>query len=193
MIALNEIAGHQVQIHAPRRTVTLADIELAARELAQARDILAAESAALETEIEAAKNRRLPRLKKLVEITTESETRLHELIEGAPELFEQPRTIVFHGLKIGFEKSRERVEISDEDRTVELIERHLSALASVLISVRKAPNKGALRELPDADLKRIGCAVESSGDVVVIRRAESEVEKTISALIKGGSAGVGNN
>ena len=86
---------------------------------------------------------------------------------------------------MGFRKGTGGIDWSDDDQTVKLIEKHFpKTQAELLIKTTKKPIKKALADLDVADLKRIGCTVESTGDVVFIKPADSTVDKHVNALLK---------
>jgi hypothetical protein len=53
----------------------------------------------------------------------------------------------------------------------------------LLIKITKKPIAKALADLDVSDLKRIGCRVEATGDIVVIASTDSEVDKLVKALL----------
>ena len=48
----------------------------------------------------------------------------------------------------------------------------------------ESPDKKMLAELPVNELKKLGCTVADTGDVVVIKPTDSEIEKAVAALLK---------
>lgn len=162
---------------------TLTRIEALARLYADARAALAATVSGLNDEIEQVKRKYLPRIKDQVARAKEHGSGLHNAIEGAPELFVKPRTVVVHGLKVGFEKGKGKVTFDSAEKVIELIEKHLADKADVLIITKKRPNKDAIAALEVSELKRIGCAVTGTGDAVVIKDTASDVDKLVAALL----------
>lgn len=163
----------------------LAGIEPLTKEFSTARDELVDAVEALNDIINEAQRRALPRLKKLVAEVAQKELALKAAIEAAPELFEKPRTVVMHGIQIGLRKGAGGITWDDDDKVVELIEKKLpEELHDVLINTVKTPIKKALGTLDVADLKKIGCEVESTGDVVVVKPTDSEVTKLVNRLVK---------
>jgi hypothetical protein len=67
---------------------------------------------------------------------------------------------------------------------VTLIEKSFpKAQADLLIKTTKKPIKKALEDLDVGALKRIGCRVVETGDEIVIKPADSEVDKIVTALL----------
>ncbi|SDH89939.1 host-nuclease inhibitor Gam family protein [Roseospirillum parvum] len=165
-------------------TTTLGDIEDLTRRYAAARDTLGCAVQELEDEVAVIRRRRLPRIRQLVAAAAEARSRLSAAIELAPQLFQKPRTLVLHGVKVGFAKGKGRLEFADGQKVVELIRKHYPDRAEQLIQVRESPVKGALNQMTVAELKRIGVTVIESGDEVVIRPTDSEIDKLVEALLR---------
>lgn len=110
--------------------------------------------------------------------------KLQAAIQANPNLFAKPRKQAAHGIVFGIEMGKGKLEIPDEAKTVELIERHLPEQAGTLIAYTKAPVKDALKNLPAATLKRIGVNSIAGVDTVVIRAAKSDVDKQLEAFLK---------
>lgn len=161
-------------------------IETSASRYAENRRALSAIVENLNAELESLKRKSLPRIKRLVELTAESEAILREAIKLNAGDFTSPRTVVLHGIKLGFRKGSGGIDWDDDAKVAELIEKHFSkAQAELLIKTIKKPIAKALTELDVATLKKIGCRVEDTGDVVVIKPADSDVDKIVTALLKG--------
>lgn len=162
---------------------TLQDIEQTAKPLAQAREALVNTVADLNAEIDSAKRRCLPRLRKQVQKVSEHHATLMAAVEAAPDLFVQPRTVVFHGIKLGYQKSKGSTKFEDEQKSIGLIRKKLPELADKLIVQTEKISKSALSQLSVAQLKSIGATVAESTDQVLIKPTDSAVDKMVSALI----------
>jgi hypothetical protein len=119
-----------------------------------------------------------------VKRVADKRSELKAAIEANPHLFEKPRTVTVHGVKIGFTKQKGRIDIPDAENTVALIEKHFPMQADVLIKTEKTPVKKALANMTAVELKKLGVTVTADTDAVVINPVDSEVEKTVSALLK---------
>lgn len=162
---------------------TLADIEQHTRRYADARDLLASRVQALQDDIEAAKRRKLSGIKKAVAAAAEARDKLQSAIEASPELFQKPRTLVIAGVRVGYTKGAGKLSFDDPARVGALIRRHYPDQAEALIKVTETPIRKALGNLSVAELKRIGVTVEETGDQVVIKPTDSEVDKLVGALL----------
>lgn len=166
-------------------STTLAEIERRTKTYADARARLAHEVQSLNDSIEALKRGALPAIKKAVAVAACRETELKFCIETAPHLFEKPRTQIFHGIKVGFRKGTGGIDWEDDEKVVALIRKHFpKAQADLLIKTKEKPIAKALADLDVAELKRIGCTVEDTGDVVYVKPTDSEVDKVVNALLK---------
>lgn len=161
----------------------LAEIEALTRRYAAARTVLRGRMDGLQAEVDAARRRRLPGIRKAVAAAAEARDALHAAIGEHPEAFVRPRTLVVEGVRIGFVKQKGRLVFADRDRVVALIRRHFPDQAEVLVKVTEAPVRAALARLPASDLKRLGVTLEETGDAVVIKPTDSETDKLVAALL----------
>jgi hypothetical protein len=163
---------------------TLTDIETQAKRYADARDKVAGIVTALNDGIEALKRAEMPRLKKAIAAAAEHHDALKTLIEAAPELFQKPKTVIFHGLRLGLMKGKGGIAWDDADAVIAAIQKHLPEQAEALIRWTGKPLKEAINQLDVATLKKIGCRVVDTGEQVVIKPVDSAVDKMVDALMK---------
>ncbi len=163
---------------------TLADIEALARAYADARRRLADAVAELEEEIRRLRRARLPKLRRLLDTAAEARSRRHAAVESAPELFRRPRTVVFHGIKVGWQKGKGELQWEDGARVVELIRRHLPDRFDELVKTVHRPLRTALAKLSVDQLRKIGVTVIENGDRVIIVAQDGEIEKLIDRLLE---------
>lgn len=113
---------------------------------------------------------------------------LRAALEEGRQQFEPPRrTLVLHGIKVGFQKGKGSIAFDDPDAVLARIERLYQDdddTLGTLITTTRVPNKTALSALPAADLKRLGCSIVGADDQVVICPADGDVEKIVEALLK---------
>ncbi len=163
---------------------TLAEIEIATREFSDAHEDLSSIVSGLNEDIERLKRSRIAVIKRHVARATEKHAALAAMIEGNKALFDKPRTIVVHGIKIGLRKGTGGIDWDDDEKVASLIKKHLPEQYEVLVKTTHKPQAKAMKQLEVGELKKIGCRVEETGDVVVIKPADSEVEKIVAALLK---------
>lgn len=162
----------------------LTEIEKMTKDYSEARRMLAEKVQMLEDDMAIAKKRHLPGIKKTLEVVGERHTRLKAAIEEAPELFVKPRTITFHGIRIGFMKDKGELAWEDTAQVVKLIKRHYPDSYEAYIKVMETPVKSALAQLSVAELRKLGVTVTETGDEVIIKSTDSEIDKLVNALLK---------
>ena len=163
---------------------TLGEIERLTKDYADWREQLSNAVRALEDEIGAVKRKYMPSIKKKVAAVTERQANLKAVLEDSAGLFVKPRTLILHGVKVGFQKAKGKISWEDDDQVIRLIKKHFPEQADVLIKITEKPVKDPLGQLSAAELKRIGITVSETGDVVVIKSTDSEIDKLVEALLK---------
>lgn len=163
---------------------TLNEIESRAKLYADARENLAGIVANLNAGIEALKRQAMPDIKRAIARAATHHDSLRALIEACPELFAKPRSRTLHGIKLGFQKGKGKIEFDDPDQVVRLIKKYFPDQADVLIVTAEKPAKDALNQLTAAELKKLGINVVEGGDAVFIKPADSAVDKLVDALLK---------
>lgn len=164
---------------------TMNDIEQSTKDFADRYGALSEIVAELNDAIEAEKRKRLAVIKRRVAAVAEAQSELKAKIEESPELFVKPRTVVMHGVRVGLQKGKGRIDFDDDDQVVRLIRKHAPDMAEVLIITTEKPSRDGLSQLDVATLKKLGCIVEEAGDQVVIKPTDSNVDKLVKALLKG--------
>ncbi len=167
---------------------TLGDIERLTKEYAEWRRDLSEAVLVAEHEIAAIKRRHVAAIKRKVEAVAERQAQLKAAIKASPELFKKPRTLIIEGIKIGFMKEKGTISWTDASQVIKLIKKHFAEQAEVLIKTTEKLVKGALQQLPAADLKRIGVTVGADGDAVVIKSTDGDIDKLVEAFLKGDEA-----
>lgn len=163
---------------------SLTQIEARAKLYADARERLSSIVAELNAGIEAAKRKAIPEIKRAIASATTHHDHLRAMIEEAPGVFVKPRSVVFHGIKLGYQKGKGKIEWDDADQVVRLIKKHFPDQADVLIKTEEKPVKDALNGLTAAELKKLGINVVEGGDVIFIKPTDSAVDKMVDALLK---------
>lgn len=164
-------------------TITMETIESQAKVFAGARAELAERLNALREEQEAAKRRRLQGIKNALARVQEAHGELRASVEASAALFEQPKTRVLHGIRVGWMKQRGKLEIADAEACVAALRRVLGEEACAYIKVTEAPIRSSLANLPAKDLKRCGVTITDDIDSVVIKAADGDLDKLIDALV----------
>lgn len=159
--------------------MTLGEIEKLAKDYADQRTVLEARIRDAEDEIAAVKKKFLPLIKYAAEGAKTREEKLRNAIAEAPHLFEKPRTMTLHGIKIGFQKGRGGLDWDNDEQVVKLIRKLLPDQVDLLVKTKETPIKSALGQLTVAELKKLGVTVGEGDDEVVIKSIASEIEKLV--------------
>lgn len=170
----------------------LQEIESRAKLYAEAREKLAAIVTELNAGIAALKRNAMPQIKRALGSATVHHDRLRTLVELAPDLFVKPRTVVFHGIKVGYQKGKGKIEWQDPEQVVKLIHKHYPDLCDTLIVTKETPAKAALTLLTASELRKIGVSSVDAGDEIVIKPTDSAVDKLVDALLKEATEDVQN-
>jgi hypothetical protein len=160
-------------------------INAAAKRLRGQRDMLTDRATAMHKEIEQIKGIYLRGIKNSVAAVAQSQAELLAAIAEAPDLFDKPRSMVLHGIKLGFKKGTGSLDWEDDAQVAKLVRKHFPEQFDVLIKTTEKPIKGALASLTAAELKRVAVTVEDTGDVVFAKDTTAEVDKLVKALLKG--------
>lgn len=164
---------------------TLAEIEAITKNYAMSRELLSSRVKQAQDRMEQVLKDADPLIRSALKTAKAAEAELQAAIVTSKALFNRPKTHVFHGVKVGFEKGKGKMTIADAPKTIELIrELFDKAKQKLLIKVKETPVKKALAQLTVAELKSIGVDTEGAGDQVVVRPVDSELDKALAALLK---------
>lgn len=164
-------------------TYTINDIESLSKAFSSARAELSERLTVLRDEVEEAKRRRLQGIRNSASRLQAAHADLHAAIQASPQLFEQPKTRVMHGIRLGWMKQRGKLEFQDPEALCTAIRRFYGDDADTLIQVREAPIRSALANLPARDLQKLGVTVTEDTDAVVIKPADADLDKLLAALL----------
>lgn len=163
---------------------TLSDFDLRAKRFAEARETIATIVQGLNEGIEAMKRDQMKPLRAAIRAAAEHHDKLKAMIGANPELFKRPRSVVLHGIKLGFRKGTGGLEFEDEAQVVKLIRRHFPDQFDLLVKTTEKPVKKTLGGLTVAELKKLGVTVEETGDVVFVKPTDSAVDKLVNQLLE---------
>lgn len=159
-------------------------IDQHARQYADAQMALDSLTNDLRRQIDQVVREHWPRLRAATTRAAERYEALYALVSESRDAFDKPKTRILHGVRVGFRKSKDSVQILNAENTVALIKRHLADQADVLISTTERPVQSAIEQLEPDDLKLIGCKRVTGGDEPVAAIAETELDKVVQALMK---------
>lgn len=164
--------------------MTMEQIETLCADFATRRDSLHQRLTILEGELQTVKRRHLKELKRCTALAAASESTLRAAIEQGPDLFDKPKTQIFHGIKVGYRKGSGALDWEDDEELVRKIEKLFGDHAEDYLIVKKKPSAESLETCDAATLKRLGVCVSDDGEQVVIKPVETAVEKLVKALLK---------
>jgi len=131
------------------------------------------------------KKRHLSGIKKAAMSAKEKEDEVRAAIESSPSLFEKPRALTMHGVKFGFQKQKGSISYEDEEKVIALVRKYLPEQADALIKAEERLLKTALSNLTAAELKKLGVEIRESGDAVLVKSVDSDIDKLVNALLAG--------
>lgn len=162
----------------------LANIEFRAKQYADALSALSTRVQALQAEMDRVRKRHLNGIIEAAGTAGEYQAALRQEVEQHPELFVKPRTVVIHGIQVGFQKGKGKLTWDDDQKVVTLIRKHCPEdQAAVLICTVEKPAKNALLALDAATLKKIGCTIEDAGDQVVVKDTAGDTYKLVQRFL----------
>ena len=163
----------------------LNEIETITKEFSDANDALTGLKKELNSEIEEVRSKYFKKIKSSIEKIIAAKTELEQSIISNKHLFEKPRTMVFSGVRIGFQKSKDKITWDDDGRLISLIEKKIDPLAAkILVKTEKKPVKDAISKLDESELRKIGCKIEKGADKVLIKTLDTEIDKFVGSLVK---------
>ncbi len=162
----------------------LADIEVFTNEYAKKRQLVVELADTMRQEMEAVKRKHITELKIRVASAAEKKQELSNVLEANKELFDKPRAHIFNGIKVGFQKQKGTITWDDTDKVVELIKKNFPDLVDTMLKIETSPVKASLEQLSVSDLKSIACTMEGSGDKLLIKPVDVNVDKLVEALLK---------
>ncbi len=163
----------------------LAPIENRTKGYADAHKALSETVADMNNQIDDIKRKNMKLLKKQVADAAQKHHDLQTEIEPNQQHFTAPRSITFYGIKVGMQKKKGTISYKSPEQVIKLMRKIFSEKeCDLLIKTEEKPIKTAIDKLAVADLKKIGCTVTADTDQVLIKPADSNVDKVVAALIK---------
>lgn len=133
-------------------------------------------------EIESVHTQHRSSLEKLAKKCAQAQASLRDLIKNHPDLFEKPKTQTFAGIKVGYQKGKDTLEM-DEDRTIDLILKKFPDQKDVLIKTTMKPVAAAIMNLDARQQKAVGVSVALGVDEVVVKPTDTAVNKAVAAQL----------
>ncbi len=163
---------------------SLAELEKLTREYSDVRNVVVKRMQALEDEIAACKRKHLAGIKRAVAATIEKHSLLEVAVQASLEIFVRPRTVIFHGVKIGLQKRKGKLKWESKEQVIRLIKKYFPKQQDILIQITEKPVESSLKYLSDIKLKKLGISITDTGDAVIIKAADAEIDKLVNAYLR---------
>ena len=133
---------------------------------------------------------RMGELKRLVAQVSGEREALEAAVAESPQLFAQPKSRAFEGVKVGWRKRKGRVVVQDEGAVIARMRKLLPPeQADLLVRVRESVDKAALADLSGTDLKRLGVSIEEDTESPFVATAKTDLDSLVDALLSDGEEG----
>lgn len=158
-------------------------IETKTKKYAEEYNTLSDTISAMEAEIERVRDTYMPGIKESIRKLKTAGEDLQQSITDNKELFQKPKTHIFHNFRVGFIKGKGKKEFNN-DTTIKLIRKHYPQdVADTLIQVKETVISKAIEQLPTSELKKIGVNIINAQDEVTIKPVDSEIQKIVNKII----------
>lgn len=161
-------------------------IERAAQAYSDSIDDLKSQMNLLEEAITEEKRLAMPLIRQCVRKARKKEKELQSLVKGSSDLFQKPKTRVFHGIKVGFRLVAMKLKYPADDKLVAKIRSELPDEADTLIVTKDAPVKDAIQNLGVKVLRRLGILVQNPFNEVVVKHQTGDMLKMADAMMEPG-------
>lgn len=160
--------------------VEMSEIERVAADLATVRRTLDAELQRADTKLAKVREECADRLKEAATAVAIKEAELLGLVREAEPLFRRPQSVDFDGVKVGWRKSKGRLELPEKDALVKRIEDQLTpAQRKSVLKVKVSVLKGGLSKLSGDILKKLGVTLTGAGPEPFVSFPKSATEKLV--------------
>ena len=157
-------------------------IEKAAGEFAAAADAVEAHVDLFKKSLATLLAETTPALRRLIGVAARREAELHQLIEDNPHEFEDSKTCVLHGVKVGYTEQSGEVAFDDEATVIALVQELFPKRLLELVRTSREVNKDAVRRLTDDERALLGCRIEGAGPAPYIKREAGELDKMLDKM-----------
>lgn len=170
-------------------------IDRHAKRYSASRGRLSRRYAAFKRKLELLQAQHLPKIKAALDEAATVKSQLEVAITAAPELFKEPRTLVLHGVRVGFMDGKPSVKLPRGKKVQKVVDQiraqftpeeiaTLTLISRVSVDV---PNSEALLlHLSKGGAAIAGVEYTAAGDRVFIKPADHALDKVITTLLKEG-------
>ncbi len=161
---------------------TLADIEKVSREYSKSRETVRKDIIKYQNAVSVLKDKHTPVIEPQLKQIAKLRDKLATLIDENRELFKRPKSKTVNGIKFGLQKQKGKIIIEDEEQTIKLIKKNCKAIEDQLIVTTEKPVKTALQKLSGGLLKKLGVTITTDTNEVVIKAADTDIDKLMDAI-----------
>jgi hypothetical protein len=171
---------------------TLSAIQTATESFAKRRREALDYAATIEAEVQAVRdNHEAALIKKVKAMVADHET-LHTLIAASEGLFTKPKSLVFDGIKVGFQVGKITIDIDDKAELVRVLQALVEteddaedvANYQACLRTTVTPHEPSLLKLPPHHLIQLPLTVKPASNDVLIKPVDTDTTKAVDALIK---------
>ena len=112
--------------------------------------------------------------------------KLYVAICDSADMFDKPKTIILHNVRIGYIASKTTVCWDDTEKLVAKLKDKYPDKVDVLIKTEEKPIKTSLLMLSAKELKRLPLKVEIGEDQVFIKTTDKDIERALATKIFNG-------
>lgn len=165
--------------------VDMTNIETAASLLADAKRTLEVELQRADAKLAKVREECSDRLKAAATDVKSCEEDLLALVRHAPALFAKPQSVEFDGVKVGWRKSKGRLELPEHDALIKRIDDQLTPQQrKSVLKVKVSVLKGGLAKLSGEILKKLGVTLTGAGPEPFVSFPKSATEKLVDWWLK---------
>jgi len=155
-------------------------------------DELAALANELSERMTAAKRELMPKIRKALDRLNVSSAELLAEVMASRHLFQEQKTQVFHGVKLGWPKARGGLEIPDAERTIERAEKLLTEEQfKMVVKTSHELRKKPLGTLDVDTLKKLGVNIRNAGEYALVSVTDGDVAELVRGMLNA-ERGTGN-
>lgn len=164
----------------------------AAKALSRARAVLSARVSRLKAVIETANRKHLPGIREAVGSVADCHANLKATLTAAPDLFKEPRSITEAGIKCGYQAHEASIELPKKAKDKEALVLAIKQVFSpaeiktlgLIRTVEVPVAEKLLAHCTERQFERLGLAYTPAGDHILIKPADSAVDKIVGQLLK---------
>ena len=132
--------------------ITISTIDTQCKNYAAKRLLLSERVLALQSELAEVQRRHIAGIKSAANSCKDQLAEIRTTIEEVPTLFLKPKTLTLHGIKVGYQKGKGKLDWDDSAKVCDKIRKHFPEQADILIITEEKPSADALKQLAAADL-----------------------------------------